>query len=183
MSFRCIKLDASWKPVGIISWFDAFSQIYLPPYPCMMLHEYPEKYKIRAAFESWTYPSIIALKTFIRPKRAKKDIKPSLKSILTRDMYQCQYCGDRLTNKTGTRDHVIPESKGGPTSWTNLVACCKSCQDKKKDHMPKEVNMFPEHAPTAPEVEESFSKLIKLASSFERKCWTEGMEKLDLKFV
>lgn len=92
MSFRCVKLDAAWKPVNIISWFDAFSQVYLEPFPCMILHEYPEKYKIRSAYETWNYPSIIVLKTFIRHKRPKRDIKPSLKSILVRDLYTCAYC-------------------------------------------------------------------------------------------
>ncbi len=30
-----------------------------------------------------------------------------------------------------TIDHVMPKSRGGEKSWTNLVAACKKCNQKK----------------------------------------------------
>ena len=30
-------------------------------------------------------------------------------------------------------DHVIPRSKGGDTSWENVVACCATCNRRKGD--------------------------------------------------
>ena len=47
------------------------------------------------------------------------------KNILRRDGYTCQYCnrrGERLTV-----DHVVPRSRGGQTTWTNVVAACLRC--------------------------------------------------------
>ena len=32
-----------------------------------------------------------------------------------------------------TLDHVIPQSKGGPNTWNNLVTACKSCNGEKAD--------------------------------------------------
>lgn len=180
MGFRCIKLDAAWKPIDIISWEKAFWQVYIEPYPCNVLHEYPEKYKIRSAYQQWSYPSIIVLKNYVKHKKEKISIKPSLKAILIRDMFTCAYCSDKLTTSTGTRDHVIPEAKGGPSSWSNLVACCKECQNKKKDYLPEQINMFPSFIPKAPLLEERFSKYIKIASAFERKNWIEGLNKIGL---
>jgi hypothetical protein len=49
--------------------------------------------------------------------------------------------------------------------------------------MPHEVNMYPETEPKAPQLEESFSKLIKLASSFERNVWKEGFKELNINWA
>jgi len=173
MSYRCIKLDAAWKPVEIISWYKAFSLVYLEPFSCSILHEYPDKYQIRSAFQNWNYPAIIVLKTFVKPEKTKANAKPSLKSILIRDLYTCQYCGKKLTLKEGTRDHVVPRAKNGELS-------CKKCQGIKKDLTTDEINMHPMNTPSVPTTEEKFIKFIKTASSFERNTWKDGFKKLGM---
>lgn len=45
----------------------------------------------------------------------------------------CAYCHDRLSRRTLTRDHVVPQSKGGPTTPDNLVPCCSRCNRRKAD--------------------------------------------------
>ncbi len=40
-----------------------------------------------------------------------------------------------------TIDHVTPKSQGGTNEWTNLVACCKKCNQRKGARTPKEANM------------------------------------------
>lgn len=40
------------------------------------------------------------------------------------------YCGSG-DKRTLTLDHVIPQSKGGKDSWTNLVTACKKCNSEK----------------------------------------------------
>ena len=52
--------------------------------------------------------------------------------IMARDHWQCQYCDRPGTEKRPlTLDHVIPESKDGPTVVGNLVAACKQCNTRK----------------------------------------------------
>ena len=52
--------------------------------------------------------------------------------IFARDRWQCQYCDKPHTkNRTLTLDHIIPESRGGPTVVGNLVTACKRCNTKK----------------------------------------------------
>lgn len=180
MAFRCVKLNASWEPVEIISWWKACSITYFCDEPkADILWTYPEENKIRAQHESWAYPSIIVLKAYSR-RKPKKKVTPGLKAILVRDMYTCAYCGDKLTNTSGTRDHVIPESKGGPTTWENLVACCKDCQQKKKDHFCKDVRMYPKWTPKEPLFTERFLNSVRISSSSERNSWKLGFKKLGL---
>ena len=47
--------------------------------------------------------------------------------VLERDGLYCVYCDEDLTDKEIHMDHVIPESKGGPTSYDNLQVTCRKC--------------------------------------------------------
>lgn len=61
----------------------------------------------------------------------KQTIYPSAKTkniVLNRDNYTCQYCG----NHGEFVDHVISSFVGGVGYSYNLVACCGSCNSKKK---------------------------------------------------
>ncbi|WP_395962609.1 HNH endonuclease [Brachybacterium sp. Z12] len=40
-----------------------------------------------------------------------------------------------------TVDHILPVSRGGPSSWTNLVSACKECNNRKADRTPAEAGM------------------------------------------
>lgn len=180
--FRCIKLNVSWEPIEIVSWIAAFELTYVHD-KADIIWNYPEDNKIRSQYNSWLYPSIIVLKTHVRRRPEKRMITPSLRAILMRDMYRCQYCGVKLTNTSGTRDHVIPESKGGPTTWTNLVASCRACQDEKADKSCKESGLFPKRQPKAPLLSERFMNSVKVATSYERNCWKAGFKKLGLDYL
>jgi len=57
--------------------------------------------------------------------------------ILRRDNRTCRYCGDRA----GSVDHIQPYSRGGSDDPTNLVACCRTCNSRKKDRTPQEAGM------------------------------------------
>ena len=52
--------------------------------------------------------------------------------VLKRDGYKCCVCGK--TKKDGVRleiDHIIPVSKGGQSTISNLQTLCSSCNAKK----------------------------------------------------
>ena len=54
-------------------------------------------------------------------------------NIRIRDNNTCQYTGRKLDRKLLNIDHVVPQSKGGETSWENCVLCDKSINSKKGD--------------------------------------------------
>jgi 5-methylcytosine-specific restriction endonuclease McrA len=82
-------------------------------------------------------PVIVQLLANVRVPRVA--LQPTRSNILLRDDETCQYCGKR--SRDLTLDHIVPRSRGGPTTWENLVACCKSCNGKKGNRQLKEVNM------------------------------------------
>jgi len=82
------------------------------------------------------------------------------RAILRRDGFKCAYCGRKLKNKTGTKDHVVPECQGGPTSWGNLVAACLDCNQRKGGRTPEQAGMPLLWKPTSP--------LASLMSKMER---------------
>jgi 5-methylcytosine-specific restriction endonuclease McrA len=91
---------------------------------------------------------VIVLKTVV--KFISRGIKPSRKNILWRDKSQCQYCGVIEAPKDMTIDHVIPRSRGGGNTWSNLVTCCKKCNQKKRDRTPEEASMSLLNKPIRP---------------------------------
>lgn len=73
-------------------------------------------------------PSVILLHQYVRIAR-RRPSAPSRRGVLRRDRKECGYCG----KPAGTVDHVIPKSRGGDSSWGNLVACCSPCNVRKGD--------------------------------------------------
>jgi 5-methylcytosine-specific restriction endonuclease McrA len=78
-------------------------------------------------------PSVIRLLEYRRIPHQTRAL--SRKNILLRDRNCCQYCSIVLTAGELTLDHVIPRSRGGLSTWENLVACCPSCNRKKGNQM------------------------------------------------
>ena len=61
-------------------------------------------------------------------------------NLFLRDAFSCQYCG---SPEELTFDHVIPRSRGGRTSWENIVTACAPCNLRKGGRTPKEAQMPP----------------------------------------
>ncbi len=78
-------------------------------------------------------PSVIRLLEYRRIPHQTRAL--SRKNILLRDRNSCQYCGLVLGPCELTLDHVLPRSRGGLSTWENLVAACHCCNRKKGNHL------------------------------------------------
>ena len=85
-----------------------------------------------------TMPSVIRLLEYRRIPHQTRAL--SRKNILLRDRNTCQYCGVVLPPSDLTLDHVIPRSRGGASTWENLVACCHGCNRRKADRLLNELD-------------------------------------------
>jgi 5-methylcytosine-specific restriction endonuclease McrA len=77
--------------------------------------------------------------------------KPSKDAIYNRDNGICQYSGKKVDRHTATVDHIVPRSKGGADSWTNLVLCSKDINSKKGNKTNSEAGLTLLKAPVAPQ--------------------------------
>ena len=95
--------------------------------------------QLQSARRKISMPSVIRLLEYRRiPQQARA---LSRKNILMRDRYACQYCQKSGNSAQLTLDHVHPRSRGGESTWENLVACCHTCNNRKGSRTPEEANM------------------------------------------
>ena len=100
--------------------------------------------------ESLTLPQpvVIRLVTYIKVPRDAHRRKITRRAIFARDRWACQYCGSERSSLTV--DHVVPRSKGGLSTWENIVTCCAPCNRRKGDRLPKHADMHPRVVPKPP---------------------------------
>jgi hypothetical protein len=79
----------------------------------------------------------------------KMKVRFHRKQVLIRDGFKCAYCSNEKKTDL-TIDHVLPKSRGGPTSYTNCVTACRACNQFKGDRTPDEARMRLERHPVAP---------------------------------
>jgi len=84
-------------------------------------------------------PSIILLLFY--DKLPAKEVKFTRYNVYKRDKNTCQYCGRHFDTKDLTIDHVVPLSRGGRTTWTNVVCACVECNRRKGNKTLEEAGM------------------------------------------
>ena len=83
----------------------------------------------------------------------RSQLKLSRRAVFERDDYTCQYCGKPFQSSELNLDHVVPKSRGGKDTWTNLVLSCMACNTRKRARTPAEAGMKlrrPPFEPTSP---------------------------------
>ena len=95
--------------------------------------------------------SIIAIRGKPLTGKSLHQVPPlSNRELFHRDRQICAYCGDLLPGNRLTRDHVLPVSQGGRDIWMNVVAACKSCNQRKSGRTPEQAGMELLYAPYVP---------------------------------
>jgi 5-methylcytosine-specific restriction endonuclease McrA len=144
---RILVLDKNYQPIRIV---DLRGAIYLvfreaanvidADYNVFNLREWITHSEIRISIDSefkalrsvdsaFGVPDVVILKHF-KQKYTRQSICTK-KNIGFRDLYICQYCSEKLTRSESTIDHIVPVSKGGKLTWTNVVTSCRDCNNKK----------------------------------------------------
>jgi len=93
-------------------------------------------------------PHVVQLLRF--EKVPRQEIKFSRANIYLRDRNRCQYCGHKFSSSELSLDHVIPISRGGKSTWENVVCACLRCNVKKGNRLPSECGLQMIRPPVRP---------------------------------
>ena len=106
-------------------------------------------WQLHSATHTIAGPVVIRLVTYVRIPRDTHRRKITRRAVFARDNWTCQYCGSRSSL---TVDHVVPRSKGGLSSWENIVASCAPCNRRKGNALPRQAGMRLLRQPRTPSV-------------------------------
>jgi 5-methylcytosine-specific restriction endonuclease McrA len=160
---RVLVLNATFEPINVCTVRRAVVLILKAKAEVLESHG-----DLHASTMSVTKPMVIRLTRYVRIPRDTHRRKITRRAVFARDEWTCQYCGSRSDL---TVDHVIPRSKGGPSTWDNIVAACGPCNRRKGDHLPGHAGMVPRRTPSIP----SPHVFIQVASPTIPPAWGQYM--------
>ena len=133
----------SYYPLSLWSWQDAIKAVFLERVNIVAQYDRA----VHSPSREMQLPSVVSLKTFVKPAT-----QPAFTrfNVFLRDKFSCQYCGSR---DDLTFDHLVPRSRGGHTTWINVIAACSSCNLKKGNKTSVEAGMRPSQMPFQPSVQ------------------------------
>jgi 5-methylcytosine-specific restriction endonuclease McrA len=122
---------------------------------------------VRSPTFEFKLPSVVSLKTYIKPARFPAFTRFN---VFLRDRFSCQYCG---AHQELTFDHLIPRSKGGITSWENVVSACSPCNLRKGSLLPAQAGMWPAQMPLRPTVQQLHSNGRLFPPNYLHESWQD----------
>ncbi len=133
----------SYFPLSLWCWQDSIKAVFLDR--VNIISEYDRK--VHSPTIEMRLPSVIALKDYVHLDR-----RPAFTrfNVFLRDRFRCQYCGGNFPSEDLTFDHLVPRSRGGRTTWDNVVTACQTCNLTKGNRTPGNCEMYPLRPVTAP---------------------------------
>jgi 5-methylcytosine-specific restriction endonuclease McrA len=130
----------SYYPLSLWPWQEVIKAVFLERVDVVSTYDQT----VRSPSFEMRLPSVVSLKHYVAQDRAPAFTRFNL---FLRDAFACQYCG---SGQDLTFDHVTPRSRGGRTTWENIVTACAPCNLMKGGRTPGEAQMHPARRPTRP---------------------------------
>src|SRR5216117_1543925 len=140
---QVLVLNASYEPLNVTTVRRAHVLVFKGK--AEVIEEFDQP--LRSATVAFPRPHVIRLVQYVRVPRTLQR-KISRRALFARDGWRCVYCG--TAGGRLTLDHVIPRSRGGDSTWENVVTSCAPCNLRKGNRLPHEVKMQPHIRPRPP---------------------------------
>ncbi len=148
LSQQVLRTDAAGMPLEWVDYREAVRIYYLE----QVAYSYGSViYEVHGGYNAYTKSrSIITVNSIIATRgdshaalKARAYYVPPLnnQTLFARDTHLCMYCGDQFPARGLSRDHIIPLSRGGKDTWTNVVTACKRCNNRKAGQTPEQAGM------------------------------------------
>jgi len=168
-------LNASYEFLTIEErWIDALSLVLAGK--ALAIEHYPEV--VRSERAQFRLPAVVVMRHQVRTLRRRRLFdSPTRKAVFIRDGFRCQYCGVRISMTSGTRDHVVPRSRGGADNLGNVVAACVPCNTHKDARTPDEAGMPLLSRPRALSEDEKLRCVLRVVRTRERSTWMDCLQR------
>jgi 5-methylcytosine-specific restriction endonuclease McrA len=93
--------------------------------------------------------------------------------VFLRDDFRCGYCGRSEKPDDLTFDHVVPRSRGGKTTWQNIITACRDCNLAKGAKPATEVGMIPNPKPYRPSLKDLQKNGKKYPPDYLHDSWND----------
>ena len=153
----------SYYPLSVWPWQDAIKAVWRDRVTTVAEYERV----VRSPSTTIRIPSVVVLKDYVRPQ---KSVAFTRFNLFLRDEFSCQYCGAKSDL---TFDHVIPHSKGGVTSWENVVAACAACNLRKGSKNLRSSGLRLTKLPRRPEAEQLRNLGRKFPPNYLHDSWLD----------
>lgn len=153
----------SYYPLSLWSWQDAVKAVCLDRVNTIAWYDRV----VHSPTMEMRLPSVLSLKTYVKPSRYPAFTRFN---VFLRDKFNCQYCGapDDLTF-----DHIVPRSRGGQTTWENVVAACSPCNLRKGSHLCHEAKLWPAQTPYRPNVHDLHNNGRLFPPNYLHESWVD----------
>ena len=153
----------SYFPLSLWPWQDAIKAAFLDR--VSIVAEYDTE--VHSPSIAMKLPSVVVLRDYVKPARYPAFTRFNL---FLRDQFSCQYCG---AGGEMTFDHVVPRSRGGRTTWENVVAACGRCNLKKGNMTVRQAGMALNRLPQRPTSAELQNKGRKFPPNHLHESWMD----------
>ena len=153
----------SYYPLSLWNWQDALKAAFLDRVNIVSHYDR----EVHSPSRTVKLPSVVALKSYVQPARYPAFTRFN---VFLRDQFTCQYCG---IGSDLTFDHILPRSRGGRTTWENVVAACSPCNLRKANHLCRDVKMWPAQKPYRPSVHQLHANGRKFPPNYLHESWQD----------
>jgi 5-methylcytosine-specific restriction endonuclease McrA len=152
----------SYFPLSLLGWEDAVQAVFT------------RRVAVVAEYDAWVrspstrirLPSVVALRKY---QRSARRVAFTRFNVFLRDRFTCQYCGGVFPSSALTFEHVVPRSRGGLTTWSNIVTACEPCNTRKGNA----VRMRPRRLPKEPTPRELMAARRGFPPGYLHESWVD----------
>jgi 5-methylcytosine-specific restriction endonuclease McrA len=147
--YPALVLNADFMPLSVSplstwNWQDGVKAVILDR--VSTIAEY-DRTVVSASGVEFALPSILLLKEYVDMERP---VSLTRWNLFLAHGFRCAYCDREFTTDLLTFEHVIPQARGGKSTWRNLVPACEPCNHRKACRTPAEARMPLVHPPYVP---------------------------------
>ena len=163
---NCDGKPLSLFPISTINWRDAISNLVMDDVDVLEVYD---GWVVRSQTMEIQVPAVVMTRKWVPAGRA---VRFSSTNVYMRDDYTCQYCNKVFAKDQLTKEHVLPKKLGGRVEWTNIVAACGPCNQRKSHFL----DMQPRTKPRKPTYGEMVAKVQREPITVRHASWNTYLQ-------